>query len=214
MVSSVSLAQNRKVTGNVTSEDGVLIGVTILEEGTTNGTVTDVDGNFSFILRNDDAVILVSYLGFVQQRIPYQGQTNLDIFMEVDNAQLEEIVVIGYGTAKKKEITSSITTIEAEDLNRMTVGNVAESMQGLAPGVQVFNGGGGPGSAPNIVIRGITTNQGSDPLIVVDGVPLPEGTSLNFLNPADIEDLQILKDGSATSIYGTRASNGVILVSI
>ena len=213
MVSSVSLAQNRKVTGNVTSEDGVLIGVTILEEGTTNGTVTDVDGNFSFILRNDDAVILVSYLGFVQQRIPYQGQTNLDIFMEVDNAQLEEIVVIGYGTAKKKEITSSITTIEAEDLNRMTVGNVAESMQGLAPGVQVFNGGGGPGSAPNIVIRGITTNQGSDPLIVVDGVPLPEGTSLNFLNPADIEDLQILKDGSATSIYGTRASNGVILVS-
>ena len=122
----------------------------------------------------------------------------------MDKVALEEIVVIGYGTAKKKEITSSIVTIESEDLNRMTVGNVAESIQGLASGVQVFNGGGSPGSAPSVVIRGVTTNQGSAPLIVVDGVPLPQGTNLNFLNPADIEDIQVLKDGSATSIYGNK----------
>ncbi len=208
-----AMAQSRVITGQVSSDDGTLPGATIREEGTNNGTITDADGNFSLDLQNEDAVIIISYVGFATQKIPYKGQSTLNIFLEVDKVALEEIVVIGYGTAKKKEITSSIVTIESEDLNRMTVGNVAESIQGLASGVQVFNGGGSPGSAPSVVIRGVTTNQGSAPLIVVDGVPLPQGTNLNFLNPADIEDIQVLKDGSATSIYGTRGSNGVILVS-
>ena len=211
--SSYVTAQSRTVSGKVTSEGEGLPGVTILEEGTNNGAITDVDGNFSLSLTSDGAVIVVSYVGFMTQRIPYNGQTILDVSLEVNNQELEEVVVIGYGTAKKREITSSIATVESEDLNRMTVGNVGESLQGLAAGVQISSGGGGPGAAPNIVIRGITTNTGSAPLIVVDGVPLPQGTNLNFLNPADIKELQILKDGSATSIYGTRGSNGVILVS-
>lgn len=209
---SSAMAQSRKISGKVMADGESFPGVTVREEGTGNGGITDADGNFSFNISSDNAVIIFSYVGYITQRIQYTGQATLNITMQVDSQQLDDVVVIGYGTAKKREITSSITTVEAEDLNRMTVGNVGETLQGLAAGVQVFGGGGGPGAAPQIIIRGITTNTGSAPLIVVDGVALPQGTNLNFLNPADIEDLQVLKDGSATSIYGTRGSNGVILV--
>lgn len=211
---SIAWSQGATISGRITTTDqGPLPGINILEEGTSNGTVTGFDGTFSFRATTESPVLLISYLGYGTTRVPYTGQATLDISIEPDQETLEEIVVIGYGTANRKEITSSIATVEGEDLNRMTVGNVSETLQGLASGVQVINSGGGPGAAPNILIRGIVTNQGTAPLIVVDGVPLPEGTNLNFLNPGDIEDLQILKDGSATSIYGTRASNGVILVS-
>ncbi|MEM6395134.1 MAG: TonB-dependent receptor [Bacteroidota bacterium] len=213
LTTATAWGQGAQISGRVsTSDQGPLPGINIIEEGTSNGTITDLDGNFSFRATTDTPVLLVSYLGYESLRIPYTGQQNIDILIKPDQTTLDEVVVIGYGTANRKEITSSIATVEGEDLNRMTVGNVSESLQGLAAGVQVINNGGGPGAAPNILIRGIVTNQGTAPLIVVDGVPLPEGTNLNFLNPGDIEDLQILKDGSATSIYGTRASNGVILV--
>ncbi len=212
LTSSYCLAQI--VSGQVTSDEGPIPGATILEVGTTNGTISDVDGNFSLRLEKSSGTLSVSFIGYKTVEIPYAGAADLGtITMVFDDLALEEVIVIGYGTARKKELTSAIATVEAKDLNRMTVGNVAEAFQGLASGVQVFGGGGGPGSPPNIVIRGITTNQGSEPLIVVDGVPLPEGSNLNFLNPADIKNIQILKDGSATSIYGTRGSNGVILVS-
>ena len=209
---SSAMAQSRRISGKVTSEGQSFPGVTVREEGTNNGDITDAEGNFSLVLSSDNAIVAFSFVGFKTQRIQYTGQTVMNVNLEVDTQELDDVVVIGYGTATKRELTSSIATIESEDLNRMTVGNVGETLQGLAAGVQVFGGGGGPGAAPNIIIRGITTNTGSAPLIVVDGVALPQGTNLNFLNPADIEDMQVLKDGSATSIYGTRGSNGVILV--
>lgn len=210
---SSAMAQSRKISGKVMADGESFPGVSVREEGTGNGGITDADGNFSFNISSDNAVIIFSYVGYITQRVQYTGQATLNVTLQVDSQQLDDVVVIGYGTAKKREITSSIATVESEDLVRMTVGNVGETLQGLASGVQVFGGGGGPGAAPQIIIRGITTNTGSAPLIVVDGVALPQGTNLNFLNPADIEDLQVLKDGSATSIYGTRGSNGVILVS-
>lgn len=206
------LAQDKVISGQVTSSEGPLIGVTVIEEGTSNGTVTDLDGNYSLTLEGNNPVITFSYIGYKAQQITYTGQNRIDVSLALDQETLDEVVVIGYGTARQKEITSSVVSVEGEDLNRMVVGNVTETMQGLASGVQVINSGGGPGSAPQILIRGIVTNQGTAPLIVVDGVPLPQGSNLNFLNPADIESFQILKDGSAASIYGTRASNGVVLV--
>ena len=213
MLSTIALLAQNSTKGQVVSEEGPLPGVTILEQGTTNGTITNVEGEFKINLSDENAVLMISYVGFQRKLIPYNGQSDLgEIQLEVDNTNLEEVVVIGYGTAKKKEISSSIATVEAKDLTRMTVGNVSESLQGLASGVQVVNAGGSPGSAPQILIRGVVSNSGTAPLIVVDGIPLPEGSNLNFLNPSDIKEMQILKDGSAASIYGTRASNGVILI--
>jgi TonB-linked SusC/RagA family outer membrane protein len=206
------IGQNTVIRGTVTTTDGPLPGVNILEEGTKNGTVTDIEGTFLLNVDSSNAFLLISFVGYQTKRIAYEGQTSLDIFLEMDQTDLGEVVVIGYGTATRREITSSIASVEGEDLNRMTVGNVSESLQGLASGVQVVNGGGGPGQSPQILVRGIVTNQNTEPLIVVDGVPLPEGSNLNFLNPSDIESMQILKDGSAASIYGTRASNGVVLI--
>lgn len=214
MASASLIMAQGPVKGQITSEDGPLPGVTILEQGTSNGTITDIDGNFSFNVTTDKAVLVISYVGFETQKIPYNGATDLGVIsLNFDQQALDEVVVIGYGTANKKELSSSIASVSSEDLNRMTVGNVAESLQGLASGVQVINSGGAPGGSPTILVRGVVSNSGSAlPLIVVDGIPLPEGSGLNFLNPNDIQDMQILKDGSASSIYGTRASNGVILV--
>ncbi|MDX1700545.1 MAG: SusC/RagA family TonB-linked outer membrane protein, partial [Melioribacteraceae bacterium] len=132
--------------------------------------------------------------------------------LENDEEALDEVVVIGYGEVKRDQITSSISTVEGEELTKMTASNAAESLQGKASGVQVLSSGGNPGASPQVLVRGITTNNGTQPLIVLDGVPLTSGQSLNFLNPADIESFQILKDASASAIYGSRASNGVILV--
>ncbi len=202
----------QQVSGTVSAEGESLPGVTILEEGTTNGTITDMDGKFKFSLQGENPVVVVSMVGFKTERIAIEGQSTLNISLTEDVHDLEEVVVIGYGTATKKEITSSISTVKGEDLTKMTVGNVSETMQGLASGVQVINGGGGPGASPQILIRGIVTNRDTSPLIVVDGVALPQGSNLNFLNPSDIDNIQILKDASATSIYGTRASNGVIII--
>ncbi|MEQ8582611.1 MAG: TonB-dependent receptor [Marinoscillum sp.] len=202
----------QQVSGTVSAEGESLPGVTILEEGTTNGTITDMDGKFKFTLQGENPVVVVSMVGFKTERIAIAGQSSLNISLTEDVHDLEEVVVIGYGTATKKEITSSISTVKGEDLTKMTVGNVSETMQGLASGVQVISGGGGPGASPQILIRGIVTNRDTSPLIVVDGVALPQGSNLNFLNPSDIDNIQILKDASATSIYGTRASNGVIII--
>ncbi|GAB3657193.1 TonB-dependent receptor [Echinicola sediminis] len=205
------MAQN-KIVGKITSEDGPLPGVTIVESGTSNGTISDLDGGFSLDTSTPTPTLVFSMVGYKTVKVSPETGKELVINMEVDIKTLEEAVVIGYGTASKKEITSSIATVKGDDLNKMVVGNISESMQGLASGVQIINSGGGPGASPKILIRGIVTNQGTDPLIVVDGVALPQGSNLNFLNPADIKDIQVLKDAAATSIYGTRASNGVVIV--
>jgi len=209
---SIQVMAQSKIEGKVSSEDGPLPGVTILEAGTSNGTVSDMDGNFSINTSSDQPTLVFSMVGFKKEEIQVSGNY-VEVELQIDVTTLEEAVVIGYGTATKKQITSSISSVKGDDLNKMVVGNIAESMQGLASGVQIINNGGGPGASPNILIRGIVTNQGTDPLLVVDGVALPQGSNLNFLNPADIKEIQVLKDAAATSIYGTRASNGVVIIS-
>lgn len=207
-----AIAQN-SVTGTILDETGQPIpGVNILEKNTTNGAASDFDGNY-MIKVGDNATLVFSYVGYKTLEIIVGGKQNISVTMLADNQQLDEVVVIGYGSARKKEVTSSITTVDGESLQKMTSGNAAEALQGLASGVQVISGGGAPGAAPSILIRGITTfNNDKSPLIVVDGVMLPSGTNLNFLNPQDIKDFQILKDASAAAIYGSRASNGVVLI--
>ncbi|MCH7414364.1 TonB-dependent receptor [Belliella sp. R4-6] len=207
-----SVFAQKEIKGTVVFDGMPMIGVSILEKGSSNGTVSDTNGAFNLVANGNDPVLVFSMIGFKKQEITVGNRQTINIELEEDINNLDELVVIGYGSATKKEITSSIASVKGEDLTNMVVSNVSESLQGLASGVQVITNGGGPGAAASILIRGIVTNQGTDPLLVVDGIALPQGTSLNFLNPSDIEDLQILKDGSATSIYGTRASNGVILI--
>ena len=206
-------AQEITVSGTVTDLDGVPIPtVNVIQKGTNNGVVTDFDGNYEITVPAN-STLAFSYIGYVSKEIDVNAQTSINIELSNDQGALDEVVVIGYGEARKKEVTSSISTVDGDDLEKITTGNAAEGLQGRASGVQVISQGGAPGAAPEILIRGITTfNNDKSPLIVVDGVMLPSGTNLNFLNPRDIKDFQILKDASAAAIYGSRASNGVILI--
>ncbi|MDX1699048.1 MAG: TonB-dependent receptor, partial [Melioribacteraceae bacterium] len=209
---SIASAQEISVAGSITGEEGEpLPGVNVLEKGTSNGVVSNFDGNYNITV-SDGATLVFSFLGFQSQEISVDGRREIDVILENDEEALDEVVVIGYGEVKRDQITSSISTVEGEELTKITASNAAESLQGKASGVQVLSSGGNPGASPQVLVRGITTNNGTQPLIVLDGVPLTSGQSLNFLNPSDIESFQILKDASASAIYGSRASNGVILV--
>ena len=203
-------AQTMKITGTVTSADDhePLMGAYIKVAGTTNGTVTDMDGKYS-INADKNATLEFSMMGFSSQKIAVAGRAAINVVMKDNASDLNEVVVIGYGVAKKGDLTSSISAIKGEELNKLTTGNVMDALQGQVNGVQVTNSG-APGSTPRVIIRGISTINGSDPLYVVDGMPV--GTNINFLNQNDIESMQVLKDASAEAIYGTRGSNGVILI--
>ena len=203
-------AQQVKLTGNVTSasDKEPMIGVTIMVKGTPTGTVTDFDGNYSLEVSSNSTIVF-SMIGYKTQEIKVNNRTRINVSMTEDVEALDEIVVIGYGAVKKSDLTSSISTVKGEDLKSMASGNAMTSLQGKVNGVQVTNAG-GPGATPRVIIRGITTVNGSDPLYVVDGMPV--GTNINFLNQEDIESMEVLKDASAAAIYGTRGSNGVILI--
>ena len=204
-------AQQVKLTGTVTSagDNEPMIGVTIMVKGTTNGTVTDFDGNYTLADVPANSTVVFSMIGYKTQEIKVNNRTQINVVMAEDVEALEEVVVIGYGAVKRSDLTSSISTIKGEDLKSMSSGNAMTSLQGKVNGVQVTNAG-GPGATPRVIIRGITTVNGSDPLYVVDGMPV--GTNINFLNQDDIESMEVLKDASAAAIYGTRGSNGVILI--
>ena len=218
--------QGKTITGKVVDVNGEpIIGANIIEVGTTNGTVTDVDGNFSLKVA-DNATIRVSYIGYVEQEIKTAGKTNFNITLVEDTQALEEVVVVGYGTQKKRDVIGSISTIRGEDLIRATsAGSFDAALQGLAPGLMVSNESGIPGSPVQVKVRGISSiSSGTDPLWIVDGIPIVStnlGKSFDYespqnvmwmINPSDIESIQVLKDAAATSIYGSRGSNGVILV--
>ncbi len=206
-------AQSKSVSGSVKDSDGhPLPGVTVVIKGTTKGTISDTDGRYHISDVPETATLVFSFVGMETQEVRVGSQGVINVTLSASAIGLEEVVAIGYGTVKKSDLTSSITTVKGGELSKMTTGNSAEALQGKAAGVQIVQSGGHPGAAPKIIIRGVTTNQGTDPLIVLDGIPLGSGTNLNFLNPNDIESMQILKDASATSIYGSRGSNGVILV--
>lgn len=207
------MAQTRvTLTGKVSAADNEpLIGVTVMEKGTTNGTMTDIDGNYTLLNVPENATIVYSMIGLITKEVKMDKGGIINVVMEDNTKMLDDVVVIGYGVVKKSDLTSSITTVKGEALKNMTSGNALYSMQGKANGVQI-TGSGGPGDNPRVIIRGVTTINGSDPLYVVDGVPMADGTNINFLNQNDIESIEVLKDASAAAIYGTRGSNGVILV--
>ncbi len=217
-VPTLLFAQN-SVTGTVTEQSSSLPlpGVNIIVKGTSSGTATDFDGNYLINVNNGD-VLTFSYVGYVTQEITYNGQSTIDVQMIEDAAQLEEVVVIGYGTTTKKDATGSVDVVTSEDFNQAVI-SPDQLLQGKAAGVRITTAGGQPDAAPNIRIRGgASLSANSSPLIVIDGIPVDNGgiagvgNPLSLINPNDIESFSILKDASATAIYGSRASNGVIIV--
>ena len=196
MVGLAAFAQT--VTGVVMSEDGPLPGATIIVKGTTQGTTSDFDGNFS-INADSDAVLEVSFVGFVSQEIPINNQENITITLTSDNA-LDEVVVIRYGSQTRGSLSGSVASVDVADAVKTPVVNAAETLQGRVTGVQVVTSG-NPGQAPKINIRGFGTSNNTDPLYIIDGVQTDDPLVLNNINPTDIEQMNVLKDGAA-AIYG------------
>lgn len=227
---SFSQAQTVTVSGTVTDGEMPLPGVNILVQGTSTGTTTDFDGFYSIENVPVDAVLVFTFVGFAQQEIPVNGRENIDVTLQEDAAALSEVVVIGYGQTTVRDATGAVATVSTEDFNRGIVASPEELIQGRTAGLQVTTASGEPGGGVNIRIRGTTSVRGgNDPLFVVDGVPLSGdaisaggsnagfGDSspknpLNFLNPQDIESMSVLKDASATAIYGSRGANGVVII--
>jgi TonB-linked SusC/RagA family outer membrane protein len=206
---SVSLVAQMTVSGTVTDNESIpLIGVNILIKGQTTGTVSDIDGNYT-LTANDGDVIVFSYTGYSSQEITIGNLTTIDIVMEEDAAFLDEVVVVGYSTQKKSNLTGAVASVNAEELEARPITNATQSLQGQVSGVWVNQASGEPGQdAATINIRGIGTLNNSDPLILVDGIEAPFGN----IDPNDIESVTVLKDAASASIYGSRAANGVVLV--
>lgn len=197
------------VSGTITDSTGApLPGASVVEQGTTNGTQTDFDGNYTITV-GGNATLIVSYVGFATQEIQVGGRTTIDVVLQEDASQLDEVVITGYSAQNTRDITGSVTTVKSEDLAATTPLNFEEALQGQSSGVIVGNQG-SPGSGAVVRIRGYGTINGNDPLYIIDGTPTDAG--LTELNPNDIESVQILKDASSAAIYGNRAANGVIIV--
>lgn len=206
-----ALAQTRTVTGKViSSDDGAPVpGVNVQVKGTSTGTVTDANGNYSISVGNN-AVLVFSFVGYATQEVAVGSQSVIDVTLQSDVTALTEVVVVGYGTQEKKEITSAVSSIKSENFNRGTVNDPAQLLAGKVAGLSIVRPGGDPNAQSTIRLRGITTiGANSEPLIVIDGVI---GGSLNTVDPNDIESIDVLKDGSAAAIYGVRGSSGVIII--
>ena len=208
---SMAFAQQRTVTGTVTSEEeGPIPGVNIVIQGTVTGAVTDIEGNYSITVPGPDAVLVFSSIGYTTQSIPVGDRSVIDVVMTPDVTSLDEIVVIGYGTQKKKELTSAVANVQSEDFVKGNVNNPAQLIQGKVAGLSISKPGGNPNQGYTLRLRGLSTiGANSQPLVVIDGVI---GGSLSNVDPNDIETIDVLKDGSAAAIYGTRGSSGVIIV--
>lgn len=210
LISSVSFAQNKTISGVVTDADTSqpLPGATVYEEGTTNGTTTDFDGNYTIDVE-EGSVLVFTYVGYQAQNITIGQNSSINIELATEN-ELDEIVVIGYGTQKRSNVVGSVASVDVKKAAQIPTTNVSELLRGRAAGVQVNLGDARPGGSSNIVIRGnVSINAGNGPLIIVDGLPYD---SLNDISPDDIQSVEILKDAASTSIYGARGSNGVVLV--
>src|SRR5574344_426766 len=214
---SCVFAQNILVKGQVMDANGPAVGIAVLQEGTTNGTETDFDGRFEIVVPSSNTVLVFSFIGYKTLSIPASEASS--VFMEVDQQVLEEVVVIGYGVVKKNDMTGSVSAVKADQVNRGVITSPSDLLAGKSAGVVVTTGDGQPGSASTIRVRGGSSLSASnDPLIVIDGLPISnEGVSgmsdqLSSINPSDIESFTGLKDASATAIYGSRASNGVIII--
>lgn len=203
-----SASEKKKITGKVVDVKGEpIIGATIKEKGTSNGTVTDFDGNFTLDAASG-AVLEISYIGFQSQQLKAASGTLLSVTLKEDTEVLEEVVVVGYGTQKKVNLTGSVTSVDAERLENRPVGNIAEGLQGTMPGVVVSRSTGELGENPTIRIRGFSSLNSGGALVIIDGVP----GDMNNISPNDIENISVLKDAASSSIYGARAAEGVILI--
>ncbi|PJA06714.1 MAG: SusC/RagA family TonB-linked outer membrane protein [Flavobacteriales bacterium CG_4_10_14_0_2_um_filter_35_18] len=224
----VMMAQT--VTGTVTETSGPLPGVNVAVKGTDNGTTTDFDGKYTLSKLKQNDVIVFSYLGYKSKEVSYTGQATINVVMDAESQTLNEVVIIGYGSTTKKDATGAVDAVNSEDFNKGSVVSPEQLLQGKSAGVQITQSSGEPGAGINIRIRGTSSvRSNNNPLFVVDGVPLPGGGTtpggsdngfgssaaknpLNFLNPSDIKSISILKDASATAIYGSRGANGVIII--
>ena len=202
-------SQERTVSGVVTSSsDGeTLIGVSVVVKGTTNGTVTDFDGNYSLNARSGETLVF-SYIGYQKQEIMIEGQTVINVALVEDYEMLEEVVVVGYGVQKKKLVTGATVQVKGENIARLNTTNPLQAMQGQTPGVSISSTSGQPGSEMKVSIRGLGTVGNANPLYLIDGV----GGDISTLNPADIESVDVLKDAASAAIYGAQAANGVVLI--
>ncbi len=209
MFVSIAAVAQTTATGTVTSSNGEpLIGVTVLEQGTTNGTITDLDGKFSLRVQSG-ATLEFSFMGYERQSQP--ASSNMNIVLEEDTKALEEVVVVGYGTQRKEAVTGSVASVKGDDMRAVAGSNITQSLQGRVAGVEMTQTSSKPGETMQIRIRGTRSlNASNDPLIVLDGIPF--AGSLSDINPSDIKSLDILKDASATAIYGSRGANGVIII--
>lgn len=208
-INAVSQQGKKIITGIVLDDIGEPIpGASLVEKGTTNGTTTDVDGKFSLNV-NENAIIQISYIGYIAQEIPVQGKAILSIQLLDDTQALDEVIVVGYGVQKKVNLTGSVEHINGSFLSKKTMGQTSMALQGASPGITVQQTSGQPGNDKGTIrIRGIGTLSSADPLILVDGVE----SDLNLVDPNDIESISVLKDAASSSIYGSRAANGVILI--
>ena len=209
-----------EVKGVVVDATGTpVIGASVVEQGTTNGITTDVNGQFQLSVNSAESIVTISFIGYETKALAANSSELQRVVLAEDSAMIDDIVVIGYGTVKKEDMTGSVVAVKADDLNRGAVVSTQDMMQGKVPGLQVVPGDGGPNSAPKMRIRGISSfNASQDPLIVIDGVPIASDMGggmtnpLSLVNPNDIDSFTVLKDASATAIYGSRASNGVIII--
>lgn len=212
--------QGRVVTGKVTDEEGVAMpGVNVLEKGTTNGTATDATGNYRLNVVSSNAVLVFSFVGSETKELAVGDQSEISVTLPASALSLSEVVVIGYGTQKRSDVTGAISSLKSESFNQGVVTNPGQLLQGKVSGVNVTTASGEPGAAQNVIIRGIgSLRSGTQPLYVIDGFLLDNASQgfdtnpLNFLNPSDIESMDVLKDASATAVYGSRASNGVVVI--
>jgi TonB-linked SusC/RagA family outer membrane protein len=211
-VAYAQVAGAHTVSGKITSANGEGIpGVTIVVKGTTTGTTTDVDGKYTISVPNDNSVLVLSSVGYTKQELTVGNRTSINQSLEAENQALEEVKVIGYGTQRAEAVTGSVASIKGDALREVPAANIGQALQGRLPGVQISQSSSQPGSSPQIRIRGTRSLTASnDPLVVLDGIPFPG--SIGDINPNDIASIDILKDASATAIYGSRGANGVVLV--
>ncbi|WP_375436461.1 SusC/RagA family TonB-linked outer membrane protein [uncultured Hymenobacter sp.] len=203
------------VTGRITADDSKapLPGVTVVLKGSTTGTATGADGSYSLNVPNRQGTLIFSFIGYATQEVPIDGRSEVSIVLGTDTKALQEVVVVGYGSQKKSDVTGALSSVSEGQIQQVTTQNLTQALQGRAAGVDVAGGNFRPGETPAIRIRGNRSVRASnEPLYVVDGIPLAQGSGLNDFNPQDIQSVEVLKDASATAIYGSRGANGVVIV--
>lgn len=202
--------ETKTITGIVSNEQGIpLPGVNIIEKQTNNGTISDAQGRYTLILKNPNSTLIFSFIGMKSQEVVVKSQTNIDIILVEDRKELEDVIVVGYGQQKKSDLSSSISIVDVKQLSKNAVlPNIATALEGITPGVSVTLSSGAPGAGVNIKVRGPNTFGNNEPLVIIDGAP----GSLNDINAGDVESMQVLKDAASAAIYGSRAANGVIII--